>query len=73
MSKFREQMKLEKQENKAPNKTMGPAKVEVPSPEKYLQKHSKEARSLESIPIINSKSSCSLFWLLHTLFINNYL
>ncbi|XP_063062235.1 enkurin [Engraulis encrasicolus] len=50
MSKFREQMKLEKQENKAPNKTMGPAKVEVPSPEKYLQKHSKEDRSLEKKP-----------------------
>lgn len=48
MSKFREQVKLEKQSNKEKNKTMGPAKVEVPSPEKYLLKHSKEAKSLES-------------------------
>uniref|UniRef100_A0A8C1DTG7 Enkurin, TRPC channel interacting protein n=2 Tax=Cyprinus carpio TaxID=7962 RepID=A0A8C1DTG7_CYPCA len=44
MSKFREQVKLEKEVNKAPSKTMGPAKVDVPSPQKYLLKHSKEPK-----------------------------
>ncbi|KAG7336427.1 hypothetical protein KOW79_001120 [Hemibagrus wyckioides] len=43
-SRFREQVKQEKQQNKASNKTMGPAQVEIPSPEKYLQKHSKEPK-----------------------------
>ncbi|GAA6074285.1 enkurin-like, partial [Tachysurus ichikawai] len=33
-SKFSEQVKQEKQQNKVPRKTMGPAKVETPSPEK---------------------------------------
>ncbi|KAL2085696.1 hypothetical protein ACEWY4_019016 [Coilia grayii] len=51
MSKFREQVKLEKQANKTSNKTMGPAKVDVPSPEKYLLKHSKEAKSVEKKPV----------------------
>uniref|UniRef100_A0A8C2FMA7 Enkurin, TRPC channel interacting protein n=1 Tax=Cyprinus carpio TaxID=7962 RepID=A0A8C2FMA7_CYPCA len=44
MSKFREQEKLEKEVNKAPSKTMGPAEVDVPSPQKYLPKHSKEPK-----------------------------
>ncbi|KTG06455.1 hypothetical protein cypCar_00014547 [Cyprinus carpio] len=44
MSKFREQEKLEKEVNKAPSKTMGPAEVDVPSPQKYLLKHSKEPK-----------------------------
>ncbi|XP_052451965.1 enkurin isoform X1 [Carassius gibelio] len=48
MSKFREQVKLEKEVNKAPSKTMGPAKVDVPSPQKYLLKHSKEPKLPES-------------------------
>ncbi|KAM6953221.1 enkurin [Aplochiton taeniatus] len=43
-SKFRDQVKIEKQLNKASNKTMGPSKVDLPSPEKYLQKHSKEPK-----------------------------
>ncbi|XP_056306807.1 enkurin [Danio aesculapii] len=50
MSKFREQVKLEKQSNKAPNKSMGPAKVDVPLPQKYLLKHSKEPRLPERKP-----------------------
>uniref|UniRef100_A0A671L1S0 Enkurin-like n=1 Tax=Sinocyclocheilus anshuiensis TaxID=1608454 RepID=A0A671L1S0_9TELE len=45
---FREQVKLEKEVNKAPSKTMGPAKVDVPSPQKYLLKHSKEPKLAES-------------------------
>ncbi|XP_023679338.1 enkurin isoform X2 [Paramormyrops kingsleyae] len=44
MSKFREQVNQEKELNRAKSKTMGPAKVDVPSPEKYLLKHSKEPR-----------------------------
>ncbi|KAJ8396791.1 hypothetical protein AAFF_G00013900 [Aldrovandia affinis] len=44
MSKFREQVKQEKQSNKAAYRTMGPAKVEIPSPEKFLRKHSKEPK-----------------------------
>lgn len=50
MSKFREQVKLEKQSNKAPNKSMGPAKVDVPLPQKYLLKHSKEPKLPEKKP-----------------------
>lgn len=49
MSKFREQVKLEKQSNTAPNKSMGPAKVDVPLPQKYLLKHSKEPKLPESM------------------------
>ncbi|TRZ04042.1 hypothetical protein DNTS_006378 [Danionella cerebrum] len=44
MSRFRDQVKLEKNVNKSSSKTMGPAKVDVPSPQKYLQKHSKEPK-----------------------------
>ncbi|KAF5904318.1 enkurin, partial [Clarias magur] len=49
-SKFREQVKQEKQQNKAFNKTMGPPKVEVPSPEKYLLKHSRQPKLPEKKP-----------------------
>uniref|UniRef100_A0AAY5L2G7 Enkurin domain-containing protein n=1 Tax=Esox lucius TaxID=8010 RepID=A0AAY5L2G7_ESOLU len=54
MSKFRSQVKHEKRLNKAVNKTMGPAKVDVPSPEKYLLKHSKEPKLPESKSLTNS-------------------
>ncbi|XP_060776735.1 enkurin-like [Neoarius graeffei] len=50
MSKFREQVKQEKQQNKASNKTMGLAKVKMPSPDKYLLKHSKEPKLPENKP-----------------------
>lgn len=49
MSKFREQVKLEKDTNKASNKTMGPAQMDIPSPEKYLLKRSKEPKLPESM------------------------
>ncbi len=52
MSKFREQVQLEKEVNKAPSKTMGPAKVDVPSPQKYLLRHSKEPKLPESMSCI---------------------
>ncbi|KAM4605908.1 enkurin [Polymixia lowei] len=44
MSKFRTTVVHEKKSSKDAMKTMGPAKVEVPSPEKYLVKHSKEPK-----------------------------
>ncbi|KAJ8010104.1 hypothetical protein DPEC_G00071530 [Dallia pectoralis] len=44
MSKFRTHVRQEKRLNKSSNKTMGPAKVDMPSPEKYLIKHSKEPK-----------------------------
>ncbi|XP_066574297.1 enkurin isoform X2 [Amia ocellicauda] len=49
-SKFREQVKQDTKKNKAANRTMGPAKVEVPSPEKFLLKHSKEPQLPEKKP-----------------------
>lgn len=42
MSKFRPMVVLEKTQVKDAARTMGPAKVEVPLPDKYLKKHSKE-------------------------------
>ncbi|XP_009897659.1 enkurin [Dryobates pubescens] len=44
ISTFRPSVKREAQENKAQCKTMGPAKVAVPSPKNFLQKHSKEPK-----------------------------
>lgn len=48
MSKFRPMVSLEEKIAKDAMRTMGPAKVEVPSPDKYLKKHSKEAKPPES-------------------------
>ncbi|XP_018556259.1 enkurin [Lates calcarifer] len=44
MSKFRQTVVLEKKLTKDAMRTMGPAKVEVPSPDKYLKKHAKEPK-----------------------------
>ncbi|KAI4806857.1 hypothetical protein KUCAC02_017651 [Chaenocephalus aceratus] len=44
VSKFRPTVVLEKKSTKDAMRTMGPAKVEVPTPEKYLKKHSKELK-----------------------------
>ncbi|NWI47712.1 ENKUR protein, partial [Picathartes gymnocephalus] len=44
ISKFREFVKHEAEKNKSQWKTMGPAKVAVPSPNDFLQKHSKESK-----------------------------
>ncbi|XP_044033006.1 enkurin [Siniperca chuatsi] len=52
ISKYRPTVVLEKKSTKAAMRTMGPAKVEVPSPDKYLKKHSKE-------PILTEKTQCS--------------
>ncbi|KFP80487.1 Enkurin, partial [Acanthisitta chloris] len=44
ISKFRPFVKHEAEKNKSRWKTMGPAKVAVPSPKDFLQKHSKEPK-----------------------------
>ncbi|NXK91106.1 ENKUR protein, partial [Formicarius rufipectus] len=44
ISKFRTYVKHEASKNKSQWKTMGPAKVAVPSPNDFLQKHSKEPK-----------------------------
>ncbi|NXG65889.1 ENKUR protein, partial [Hemiprocne comata] len=44
ISIFRPSVKQEVEKNKAQQKTMGPAKVAVPSPKNFLQKHSKEPK-----------------------------
>ncbi|OXB57859.1 hypothetical protein ASZ78_013962 [Callipepla squamata] len=42
ISTFSSSVKLERERNKAQCKTMGPAKVALPSPKNFLKKHSKE-------------------------------
>uniref|UniRef100_A0A668A0T0 Enkurin, TRPC channel interacting protein n=1 Tax=Myripristis murdjan TaxID=586833 RepID=A0A668A0T0_9TELE len=49
MSKFRTTVVQEKKSNKDLMRTMGPAKAEMPSPEKYLRKHSKEPKLPETV------------------------
>ncbi|XP_051468359.1 enkurin [Apus apus] len=44
ISIYRPSVKQEAEKNKAKQKTMGPAKVEVPSPKNFLQKRSKEPK-----------------------------
>lgn len=48
MSKYRPKVILETKSNKQAMRTMGPAKVELPSPENYLKKHSKEPKLPDS-------------------------
>jgi len=55
MSKYRPTVVLEKKLTKDAMKTMGPAKVEVPSPERFLKKHSKEPK------LPQSEFCCRLF------------
>uniref|UniRef100_A0A3Q1FEU6 Enkurin, TRPC channel interacting protein n=1 Tax=Acanthochromis polyacanthus TaxID=80966 RepID=A0A3Q1FEU6_9TELE len=47
VSKFRPTVVQESKLTKDAMRTMGPAKVELPSPDKYLKKHSKESKPLE--------------------------
>ncbi|XP_006115351.2 enkurin isoform X2 [Pelodiscus sinensis] len=47
ISTFRPSVKHEIEESRAPWKTMGPAKIEVPSPKNFLQKRSKEPKLLQ--------------------------
>lgn len=48
VSKYRPIVVHERKSVKDDMRTMGPAKVEVPSPDKYLKKHSKEPKLPES-------------------------
>lgn len=41
-SKFKENVKVEEKIVKKPKKTMGPAEVVKPQPDKFLKKHEKE-------------------------------
>ncbi|KPP67553.1 enkurin-like [Scleropages formosus] len=49
ISKFKDQVKQEAQLNKGINKTMGPAKVEVPTPKRFLLKHCNEPKLPENV------------------------
>ncbi|KAA8580565.1 hypothetical protein FQN60_013523 [Etheostoma spectabile] len=61
MSKYRPAVVLEKTSVKDAMRTMGPAKVEVPSPEKYLKKHSKEPKFPEKTQFSNEgRSTCTV-------------
>lgn len=55
ISKHRPAVVLEYKSTKDTMRTMGPAKVEVPLPDKYLKKHSKEPKLPES------EFSCRVF------------
>uniref|UniRef100_A0A3Q3VR58 Enkurin, TRPC channel interacting protein n=2 Tax=Mola mola TaxID=94237 RepID=A0A3Q3VR58_MOLML len=59
VSKYRSAVVLETKANKDPMRTMGPAKVEVPSPDKYLRKHSKEPRSPDKMQI-SQRHACTV-------------
>uniref|UniRef100_A0A3B5A6E2 Enkurin domain-containing protein n=1 Tax=Stegastes partitus TaxID=144197 RepID=A0A3B5A6E2_9TELE len=48
VSKFRPTVVLENKLSKDTMRTMGPAKVELPSPDKYLKKNSKESKPYEA-------------------------
>lgn len=61
MSKYRPKVVLETKSNKQAMRTMGPAKVELPSPDNYLKKRSKEPK------LPDSKCVCQTQWLLHVL------
>ncbi|KAJ7403007.1 hypothetical protein BTVI_81466 [Pitangus sulphuratus] len=50
ISKFGTFVKHEAEKNKSKWKTMGPAKVAVPSPNDFLQKHSKEPKLAPGVP-----------------------
>ncbi|XP_040208467.1 enkurin [Rana temporaria] len=54
ISNFRDSVKVEEQKNKTAHRTMGPAKVEVPSPKEYLQKHTKEATLAQKSALLDS-------------------
>ncbi|KAK2859688.1 hypothetical protein Q5P01_004308 [Channa striata] len=60
MSKFRPVVALEKKLSKDAMRTMGPAKVEVPSTDKYLKKHSAEAKLSEKAQSFKEvRASCT--------------
>ncbi|XP_038587524.1 enkurin [Micropterus salmoides] len=61
MSKYRPQVVLEKKSTKDAMRTMGPAKVEVPSPDKYLKKQSKEPKLPEKTQCLKeARNTCTV-------------
>ncbi|XP_075996510.1 enkurin-like isoform X2 [Genypterus blacodes] len=56
-SKFRTTVLREEKQNKCAMRTMGPANVEVPAPDKYLLKHSKEPKLPENFSAVAPKTS----------------
>ncbi|XP_063768223.1 enkurin [Eleginops maclovinus] len=56
VSKYRPTVVLEKKSTQDAMRTMGPAKVEVPTPEKFLKKHSKEPKLPENTQKVVRKS-----------------
>ncbi|XP_051266802.1 enkurin [Dicentrarchus labrax] len=61
MSKHRPTVVLEKKSTKDAMRTMGPAKVEAPSPDKYLKKHSKEPKLPEMTQCLKEfRTTCTV-------------
>jgi len=56
-SKFNSTVKQEMKQNRSPNKTMGPAKVAVPTPGSFLKKRSKEPQLPDKSAFIYSDDS----------------
>ncbi|XP_063306864.1 enkurin [Pelobates fuscus] len=54
ISTFSESVKTEEQKKKDACRTMGPAKVKVPSPKEYLQKHTHEVTISQKSAFLNS-------------------
>ncbi|KAM8973420.1 enkurin [Pelodytes ibericus] len=51
---FSDSVKVEEQKSKAAYRTMGPAKVKVPSPQEYLQKHTNEIKLSQKSAVLAS-------------------
>ena len=60
-SKFRQEVKKEYDSNKGEYRTMGQAKVPVPTTDNYLKKHSKEPQ----LPPSKSDLMCSSILMVH--------
>ncbi|XP_070842082.1 enkurin [Chaetodon trifascialis] len=60
ISKYRPTVILEKKAAKDAMRTMGPAKVEVPSPDKYLKKHSKEPKLPKNTQGLKEVRTCTV-------------
>ncbi|XP_068160417.1 enkurin isoform X1 [Antennarius striatus] len=60
MSKFRPVVLIEEKSVKDAMRTMGPAEVPIPSPDKYLKKHSKEPKSPDKSQCSREAHSCTM-------------
>ncbi|XP_075067332.1 enkurin [Mixophyes fleayi] len=54
VSQFSQSLKIKEHKNKTDHKTMGTAKVEVPSPKQYLLKHTREAILAQKSALLGS-------------------